>query len=116
MCAKHIGFLIKPASSACNMRCRYCFYCDVAAHREERRARVMGWDVADAIIERALAVAPDAHVSFAFQGGERVVVGRLHIRVPVYAEAIAPHLIAHDEEHVGSIGHGNLQAHENRDG
>lgn len=39
MCAKHIGFLIKPASSAYNMRCRYCFYCDVAAHREERRDR-----------------------------------------------------------------------------
>lgn len=39
MCAKHIGFLIKPASSACNMRCRYCFFCDVAAHREERRDR-----------------------------------------------------------------------------
>lgn len=39
MCAKHIGFLIKPASSACNMRCRYCFYCDVAAHREECRDR-----------------------------------------------------------------------------
>lgn len=39
MCAKHIGFLIKPASSACNMRYRYCFYCDVAAHREERRDR-----------------------------------------------------------------------------
>lgn len=75
MCAKHIGFLIKPASSACNMRCRYCFYCDVAAHREERRARVMGWDVADAIIERALAVAPDAHVSFAFQGGEPTLAG-----------------------------------------
>ncbi|VWM21298.1 Anaerobic sulfatase-maturating enzyme [Collinsella intestinalis] len=75
MCAKHIGFLIKPASSACNMRCRYCFYCDVAAHREERRARVMGWDVADAIIEHALAVAPDAHVSFAFQGGEPTLAG-----------------------------------------
>lgn len=76
MCAaKHIGFLIKPASSACNMRCRYCFYCDVAAHREERRARVMGWDVADAIIDRALAVAPDAHVSFAFQGGEPTLAG-----------------------------------------
>ena len=66
MCAKHIGFLIKPASSACNMRCRYCFYCDVAAHREERSARVTGEDVASAIIDRALAVASDAHISFAF--------------------------------------------------
>lgn len=75
MCAKHIGFLIKPASSACNMRCRYCFYCDVAAHREERRARVMGEDVAGAIIDRALAVAPDARISFAFQGGEPTLAG-----------------------------------------
>lgn len=39
MCAKHIGFLIKPASRACNIRYRYCFYCAVAAHREERRDR-----------------------------------------------------------------------------
>lgn len=31
---KHISFLIKPASSTCNMRCRYCFYADVAEHRE----------------------------------------------------------------------------------
>ena len=57
------------------MRCRYCFYCDVAAHREERSARVMGEDVASAIIDRALAVASDAHISFAFQGGEPTLAG-----------------------------------------
>lgn len=33
---KYISFLIKPASSLCNMRCRYCFYYDVADHREVR--------------------------------------------------------------------------------
>ena len=29
----YINLLIKPASSLCNMRCRYCFYADEAANR-----------------------------------------------------------------------------------
>ena len=47
-------------------------------------------------------------------GGECVEVGRLHIRVPVHAQAIAPHLIAHDEEDVRLFGHNNLQAREKK--
>ncbi len=81
MCAaKHIGFLVKPASSACNMRCRYCFYSDVAAHRVRPCARVMDDAVTDALIDRALAVAPDAHVSFSFQGGEPTLAGLPYFR------------------------------------
>ena len=30
---KSITFLIKPASSLCNLRCRYCFYEDEAENR-----------------------------------------------------------------------------------
>ena len=30
---QNLNFLIKPASSQCNMRCRYCFYADEAAVR-----------------------------------------------------------------------------------
>ena len=30
-----VNVLIKPASSACNMTCAYCFYRDVASHRQE---------------------------------------------------------------------------------
>ena len=29
-----VHVLIKPASSACNMACSYCFYRDVSDHRE----------------------------------------------------------------------------------
>ena len=32
-----VNVLIKPASSACNMACAYCFYRDVAEHRELAR-------------------------------------------------------------------------------
>ena len=28
---QHVSILIKPASSACNMKCSYCFYEDVAS-------------------------------------------------------------------------------------
>ena len=30
-----VTLLIKPASGACDHRCKYCFYSDVAGHRQE---------------------------------------------------------------------------------
>lgn len=29
-----LTLMIKPVSSMCNMRCKYCFYADVSRHRE----------------------------------------------------------------------------------
>ena len=72
---KRIAFLIKPASSLCNMRCRYCFYADVAEHREVANFGVMGRDAMEALIDRALSLAPDADITFAFQGGEPTCAG-----------------------------------------
>ena len=72
---KRISFLIKPASSLCNMRCRYCFYADVAEHREVANLGVMQRDTMEALIDRALGLAPDADITFAFQGGEPTCAG-----------------------------------------
>lgn len=72
---KCISFLIKPASSLCNMRCRYCFYADVAEHRQVKSHGVMRADTMRALVDRALALAPDANITFAFQGGEPTVAG-----------------------------------------
>ena len=55
-----INILIKPASSACNMACKYCFYRDVAEHREQA---FEGMEYAD------------HSCSFAFQGGEPTLAG-----------------------------------------
>ena len=33
---KHYTVMLKPASSLCNLRCKYCVYCDVAEQREIR--------------------------------------------------------------------------------
>lgn len=88
---KHISFLIKPASSACNMRCRYCFYHDVAEHREHAVTSRMSAETAHAIIDKALALAPDAQVAFAFQGGEPTLAG-----LPFFRDFVA-YVEAHRE-------------------
>ncbi|MGL5042069.1 MAG: radical SAM protein [Culicoidibacterales bacterium] len=71
-----ISFLIKPASSLCNMRCKYCFYFDVADHREIESHGKMKYDVMKMLITRALDYAgPYGNVQFAFQGGEPTIAG-----------------------------------------
>ena len=36
-----LTLMIKPVSSMCNMRCKYCFYADVSRHREVQSFGVM---------------------------------------------------------------------------
>ncbi len=72
---KRISFLVKPASSLCNMRCRYCFYADVAEHRAQKSHGVMNDEVMSALVDRALALGDDAEITFAFQGGEPTCAG-----------------------------------------
>ena len=81
--------LIKPASSLCDMRCRYCFYCDEAARREQKSYGMMRPETARAVVDRVFAcLSPRAHVNFAFQGGEPTLAGLEFFRDFVaYAEA-----------------------------
>ncbi len=73
---RRIRFLIKPASSLCNLRCRYCFYEDEANHRGQKSLGVMSEATADALLRRAFsAVEPGGEIGFAFQGGEPTVAG-----------------------------------------
>ena len=73
---RHISFLIKPASSLCNLRCRYCFYEDEAERRAVKSMGVMTEETADRLLAAAFAEAePGASVSFAFQGGEPTLAG-----------------------------------------
>lgn len=72
---KSINFLIKPASSLCDMRCRYCFYDDVANHREIQSHGIMKDEVVDALIDKTFSIEGLEEVHFAFQGGEPTVAG-----------------------------------------
>lgn len=70
----HYVFLIKCASSACNMKCRYCFYNDECDNRTIRNFGMMSDTTAHAIIDKALCGRRDT-ASFGFQGGEPTMSG-----------------------------------------
>ena len=73
---KFINLLIKPASSLCNLRCKYCFYADEAQNRSLASMGVMSEKGAELLLREVFAaVDPDGMVSFAFQGGEPTVAG-----------------------------------------
>lgn len=67
--------MIKPASSLCNLSCEYCFYRDVAEHREHLGFGVMDRETATVLIRKALEYANGESVAFAFQGGEPTLAG-----------------------------------------
>lgn len=67
--------LIKPASSLCNLRCRYCFYADETTLRETPCYGIMTEETYKKIIDRAYEFTKSGRVCFAFQGGEPTVAG-----------------------------------------
>ncbi len=69
-----VHVLIKPASSACNMRCIYCFYRDVAENRENFFSEMMTEDTLEIIVKKVMDSA-EYRCGFAFQGGEPTLRG-----------------------------------------
>lgn len=70
-----LSVMVKPASSLCNLRCKYCFYHDVAAKREAYGFGIMDGRTARILIKKALGYADGADVYFTFQGGEPTLAG-----------------------------------------
>ena len=78
---KQISLLIKPASSLCNLQCRYCFYEDVSDNRAVKSHGVMTLDTTTKLIERVLTSVDGGQINFAFQGGEPTVAGLDYFKV-----------------------------------
>lgn len=69
-----LSVLIKPASGACNMRCRYCFYNDEMANRETAVMGMMTPETLEVVVRRMLE-ATGRECTFMFQGGEPTLAG-----------------------------------------
>lgn len=69
-----LHLLIKPASGACNLRCRYCFYHDEMENREQASFGIMSRETLENLVRKALERA-QGHCTFAFQGGEPTLAG-----------------------------------------
>ena len=73
---KNLHFLIKPASNACNLRCRYCFYADVSEHRSAGYLGQMRDGTVAALLDAAFsAIDSGGNIHFGFQGGEPTLAG-----------------------------------------
>ena len=78
---KNLNFLIKPASSLCNLCCRYCFYKDEAANRSSASMGIMSEETVELLIHEAfISIDPTGVISFAFQGGEPTLAGLDYFR------------------------------------
>lgn len=73
---KHLSVLIKPASSLCNIRCKYCFYANISSLREVRSHGIMKKETSEKMIDQIYKDLDDGdHMTFGFQGGEPTVAG-----------------------------------------
>lgn len=77
---KSLQLLIKPASSLCDLKCKYCFYHDLATH-QALSPKIMSVETLELTIKRAseyFAHAPKdepSYLSILFQGGEPTLAG-----------------------------------------
>jgi len=73
---KTVCITIKPASSLCDMRCKYCFYKDVASTRSVHSYGIMADETRDKMLGT---IASELNVGdsviFHFQGGEPTLAG-----------------------------------------
>lgn len=69
-----LTLLIKPASGACNLACRYCFYHDEQLNRETFSYGFMSEETLEIMTKKALEHAR-GQCTFGFQGGEPTLRG-----------------------------------------
>lgn len=69
-----LSIMVKPASSACNLRCEYCFYTAVAKKREVFDKGMLSLETSEKMISSAFECSKD-FVGFVFQGGEPLIRG-----------------------------------------
>ena len=73
---RQFTIMIKPASSLCNLRCRYCFYADISGRRETANYGCMSISVVRRMVKNVFCdVKPSDRMIFAFQGGEPMLAG-----------------------------------------
>lgn len=73
---KNITVMLKPASSLCDLRCKYCFYADVTSKREVKSFGVMRPETVEKIIGNLFdGLGAGDGVTVAFQGGEPTLAG-----------------------------------------
>jgi uncharacterized protein len=78
---RKLAVMIKPASSLCNIRCKYCFYADVTDQRQIKSYGKMKPQVMEKMIDQLLVDLTDEdQLDITFQGGEPTLAGLAFFR------------------------------------
>ncbi len=70
-----INIMIKPASSKCNLKCKYCFYNKISQKREVEDFGYLSEKTYKNIIDKAFSIKGIKNINFSFQGGEPLLWG-----------------------------------------
>lgn len=73
---RNLTIMIKPASSLCNLRCKYCFYANLSSLRKVKSFGIMSNTTMENMIHNIFQnIDSGDKVSFVFQGGEPTLAG-----------------------------------------
>lgn len=78
--------LIKPAGASCNLACEYCYYLEKIAYYPDSEFRMTETTLAR-VTEAYLRVNPAQDVTFGWQGGEPLLLGRNFFRTALEMQA-----------------------------
>ncbi len=70
-----LSIFVKPASSRCNLACKYCFYVDSANVRAVGDRGIMSCETVEIVLKKAIDFVDGGFLHVAFQGGEPLVAG-----------------------------------------
>lgn len=73
---KSLSIMLKPASSNCNLRCKYCFYNNIADNRLTQSYGYMSTDTLEEVLRKAFDYIDGGKLMLAFQGGEPLLAGK----------------------------------------
>ncbi|MFQ9249105.1 MAG: radical SAM protein [Clostridium paraputrificum] len=72
---RNISVMIKPSSSKCNLKCKYCFYNSIADEREISDYGFLSEEDLEVIVSRIEEYCDGGFCNMGFQGGEPMLIG-----------------------------------------
>lgn len=72
---RNLSLMIKPSSSKCNLKCKYCFYHSISDARNIKDYGLMPLSTLKEIVKKVADYCDGGHCSIGFQGGESTIIG-----------------------------------------
>lgn len=72
---RDINLMLKPSSSKCNLKCKYCFYHSISDARDIKDYGFMELDTLKEIIKKVKKYSNGGNCTIGFQGGESTLIG-----------------------------------------